>query len=69
MGRQPEPQTPDKETTMNAFLEVLYRDLTCALGAAAISLILAASFVQSTAVPPGMNAQATVVPALPVVRA
>ena len=51
---------------MNAFFSVLYRDLTCAAAAVAISLIVAASFVQSTNVPPGTTAaaQAVAVPPL-----
>jgi hypothetical protein len=35
--------------TMNAFVSTLYRDLTCAAAAVVISLIVAGSFVQSTA--------------------
>ena len=41
---------------MNAFFSNLYRNLTCAAAAAVISLILAASFVESTASPPGTYA-------------
>jgi hypothetical protein len=42
--------------TMNAFLSTLYRDLTCAAAAIVITLIVGASFVQSTAVAPGAAA-------------
>jgi hypothetical protein len=41
---------------MNAFLTALYRDFACAAASAVITLVLAASFVQSTSVPPGMHA-------------
>ena len=34
---------------MNAFVSTLYRDLTCAAAALLISVIVGASFVQSTA--------------------
>jgi hypothetical protein len=37
--------------TMNAFVTTLSRDLTCAAAAAAITMVLAWSFVQSTSVP------------------
>ena len=37
---------------MNAFVSTLTRDLTCAAAAAVITLIAAASFVQSTSAPP-----------------
>ena len=40
---------------MNAFTSVLYRDLTCAAAAILISLVLAMSFVQSSAAPAGMQ--------------
>jgi hypothetical protein len=43
---------------MNAFVSALYRDLTCAAAAAAITLVLAVSFVESTSVPPGARAAA-----------
>jgi hypothetical protein len=46
---------------MNAFFSALYRDLTCAAAALVITLIVAASFVQSTAVPPGTYAAAPAV--------
>jgi hypothetical protein len=41
-----------KEKTMNAFVSTLSRDLACAAAAAAITVVLAASFVQSTSTPP-----------------
>ena len=41
--------TPLKEITMNAFASMLYRDLTCAAAAVLISVVIGASFVQSTA--------------------
>jgi hypothetical protein len=44
----PEP----KETAMNAIASSLYRDLTCAAAAVLISLVIGASFVQSTATAP-----------------
>ena len=47
---------------MTNFLNALYRDLTCAAAAVAITLIVSASFVESTAVAPGMHAVATTVP-------
>jgi len=37
---------------MNTFVSTLTRDLTCAAAAAVITLIAAASFVQSTSAPP-----------------
>ena len=37
-------------------LATLYRDLTCAAAAAAISVVASLSFVTSTAVPPGAHA-------------
>ncbi|GAC1455909.1 MAG: hypothetical protein PVS2B3_01060 [Steroidobacteraceae bacterium] len=37
---------------------VLYRDLTCATAALVITLVMGLSFLQSTAVPPGMRATA-----------
>ena len=43
---------------MNAFVSILYRDLSCAAAAAVITLVLAVSFVQSTAVTPGARAAA-----------
>jgi hypothetical protein len=41
---------------MSTFISAAYRDLTCAAAAAVITLIFAASFVQSTSVPPGTAA-------------
>ena len=38
---------------MNAIISTFYRDLTCAAAAAAITVVLALSFIESTAVPPG----------------
>ena len=46
---------------MNALFSALYRDLTCAAAALVITLIVAASFVQSTAVAPGTYAAAPAV--------
>jgi hypothetical protein len=39
--------------TMNAYLSAIYRDVTCAAVALVITLIVGASFVESTAVAPG----------------
>jgi hypothetical protein len=41
---------------MNAIVSSLYRDLTCAAAAVLISLVIGASFVQSTATAPGAHA-------------
>ena len=41
---------------MNAILSTLYRDVTCALAAVVITVALAATFVDSTAQPPGTTA-------------
>ena len=41
---------------MNAYISALYRDLTCAAAALLISVIVGASFVQSTATAPGVLA-------------
>jgi hypothetical protein len=41
---------------MNTFVSTLYRDLTCAAAALLISVIVGASFVQSTATAPGVLA-------------
>jgi hypothetical protein len=43
---------------MNTFVTALYRDITCAAAAAVITLVIGMSFVQSTAVAPGMQAPA-----------
>jgi hypothetical protein len=40
---------------MNTFLTTVYRDVTCAAAAALITLVLGASFVASTSLPPGMH--------------
>ncbi len=45
---------------MYEFLSAFYRDLTCAIAATAISLIVAGSFVHSTATPPGTQAHTEV---------
>jgi hypothetical protein len=45
---------------MNAILATLLRDVTCAAAALLISLIVSASFVQSTATAPGTHAAAAV---------
>jgi hypothetical protein len=44
---------------MNAIVSSLYRDLTCAAAALLISLLIGASFVQSTATPPGTASAVT----------
>jgi len=44
---------------MNAYLSALYRDVTCAAAALVITLIVGASFVESTAVAPGAQASAS----------
>ena len=41
---------------MNAIVSSLYRDLTCAAAALLISVVIGASFVQSTAFAPGTHA-------------
>jgi hypothetical protein len=41
---------------MSTFISAVYRDLACAVAAAVITMIFAASFVQSTSVPPGIAA-------------
>jgi hypothetical protein len=41
---------------MNAIVATLYRDLTCAAAALLISIVVSASFVQSTATVPGTTA-------------
>ena len=45
---------------MNAFTSSLYRDLTCAAAAMLISMVIGASFVQSTASAPGTASAVTV---------
>jgi hypothetical protein len=44
---------------MNAIVATLYRDLTCAAAALLISVIVGASFVQSTATVSGGSTAAT----------
>ena len=41
---------------MNAYISAVYRDLTCAAAALLITLVMGASFVQSTAAPPAVLA-------------
>ena len=41
---------------MNAIVSSLYRDLTCAAAALLISMVIGASFVQSTAAAPAVLA-------------
>jgi hypothetical protein len=41
-----------EDTDMNAIVSNLYRDLTCAAAALLISMVVGASFVQSTATAP-----------------
>ena len=53
--------TPLKEMTMNAYLSMFYRDLTCAAAAVLISLIVGLSFVHSTAVAPAGTSSSAVV--------
>jgi len=43
---------------MNSFIAIAYRDLTCAAAALLITLIVGASFVESTSVAPGTHASA-----------
>jgi len=43
---------------MNAYLSALYRDVACAAAALVITLIVGASFVESTSVVPGTQASA-----------
>jgi hypothetical protein len=38
---------------MNTLVSTVYRDLSCFAGAVLITFVVASSFVQSTAVPPG----------------
>ena len=47
---------------MNAIVSSLYRDLTCAAAALLISLVIGASFVQSTATAPGAYVQVAAAP-------
>lgn len=48
---------------MNAIVSSFYRDLTCAAAALLISVVIGASFVQSTAIPPGTYAAVSTAPA------
>jgi hypothetical protein len=45
---------------MNALVSGLCRNLTCAAAAVLISLVIGASFVQSTSLPPGAHGGAAV---------
>jgi hypothetical protein len=45
---------------MNAYISAAYRNLTCAAAALLISMVVSASFVQSTATAPGPHAAAVV---------
>jgi hypothetical protein len=45
---------------MNPFIAIAYRNLTCAAAALLISLIVGASFVESTAVAPAAHASTAV---------
>jgi len=44
---------------MNPLAATLYRDVTCGAAAILITVLLSLTFVQSTALPPGMHAQGT----------
>jgi hypothetical protein len=46
---------------MNAYISAAYRDLTCAATALLITVVLGASFVQSTATAPSTHAAAEMV--------
>jgi hypothetical protein len=48
---------------MNAIVSSFYRDLTCAAAALLISMVIGASFVQSTATAPGTYAAVSTAPA------
>jgi len=45
---------------MNVIISTLYRDLTCAAAAVLISVVIGASFVQSTATAPATTAATAV---------
>jgi hypothetical protein len=47
---------------MNAFISAVYRDLTCAATALLITVVMGASFVQSTAVAPPVLATVLTAP-------
>jgi len=42
---------------MNMLATTLYRDVTCGAAAMLITAVLSLTFVQSTALPPGMHAE------------
>ena len=44
---------------MKSFVSTLYRDFTCAVAAAVITVVIGLSFVQSTSVAPGQAAAHT----------
>jgi hypothetical protein len=44
---------------MNAFVNTLYRDVTCALAAVVITWVVSMAFVQSTAAPYGEHSGTT----------
>jgi hypothetical protein len=52
----PKGPDPAKELAMNPIITTLFRDLTCAVAALVISIVVGASFVQSTATAPGTPA-------------
>jgi hypothetical protein len=54
---------------MNTFATTLYRDVTCGAAAMLITAILSLTFVQSTALPPGMHAPGAVFTAVQPVHA
>jgi hypothetical protein len=47
---------------MNAFISAVYRDLTCAAAALLITVVMGASFVQSTAAAPAVLATVLTAP-------
>jgi hypothetical protein len=47
---------------MNAYISAFLRQLTCAAAAVLISFVIGASFVQSTATPPGAHAPTVTAP-------
>ena len=57
--RQTDRTDTHKETTMNTFASNLYRDAVCAAAAAAITLMLSLSFIESTATVPGAHVPAS----------
>jgi hypothetical protein len=58
----PPNRNAQEDTDMNAIVSSLYRDLTCAAAALLISLVIGASFVQSTATAPGAYVQVATAP-------